>query len=335
MHDQSSSPSHKNLVLIVNLGTPDTPTYWSTLRYLQEFLSDSRVIEIPKLLWYPILYGFILPFRSFSSSKKYLRVYNPNRGLPLRYLSEDLIEGINAQLTKDSSTLICKLAMRYGNPHIKDIMHTLKDTPIKNLYILPLFPQYSAATTATIMDAISISLKSWRYVPNIQFIHGFWDDEGYISVIAENIRQHWKTNKRSEKLLMSYHGLPQRNLTKGDPYYCLCQKTSRLIAHQLGLEENEYEVVFQSRFGPSQWLQPYTEDRLAALANEGIKTIDIIAPGFVIDCLETDDEIAREYAEIFEEKGGKKLQYISAMNATPASIRFFTGFIKKTCTFMQ
>ena len=215
MHDQSSSPTHKNVILIVNLGTPDTPTYWSTMRYLQEFLSDRRVIEIPKAIWYPILYGLILRFRSVSSSKKYLRVFDQQKGLPLRYLTQDLVKGINDNLNKQYNNVECIMAMRYGNPHISKIMQSLANSYVKNLYILPLFPQYSATTTATIMDIIGDELKKWRYVPNMQFIHGFWENPIYIKTICNNILEHWQHHQRAEKLLLSFHGLPERNLQKG------------------------------------------------------------------------------------------------------------------------
>ena len=332
---KEKSLQQKNIILLVNLGTPNYPSYWSTLRYLQAFLSDSRVIEIPKLIWYPILYGFILPFRSLSSSKKYQQVYHQELGLPLRYHSEALVNKLQKLIDKEQANTTCLLAMRYAEPNLTKILDSLKNECIRNLFILPLFPQYSATTTATIMDLVGNQLRTWRYLPNIQFINGFWDNPEYINTICTQIQQHWKQQGTINKLLLSYHGLPERNLTKGDPYYCFCHKTTRLIAQRLQLQDDQYEMVFQSRFGPSAWLQPYTEDRLVALAKSGVKKVDVIAPGFVADCLETDDEIAREYKEVYQEAGGEELHYIPAMNATDASAALFMKLIKAHSHFMH
>lgn len=332
---EQQAKQQKSVILLVNLGTPNKPNYWSTMHYLWAFLSDKRVIEIPRLLWYPLLYGVILPFRSLSSSKKYQKVYDQQQGLPLRYHSEALVNKLQTQINQDHSDITCLLAMRYANPNLVTILDKLKDNGVKNLFILPLFPQYSATTTATIMDIVGKHLRTWRFLPNLEFINGYWDNPEYIDTVCTLIKKHWQHNGRAEKLLISYHGLPKRNLSKGDPYYCFCHKTTRLIAQRLQLKPEDYEMVFQSRFGPSAWLQPYTEDKLIQYAKEGLKTLDIIAPGFVADCLETDDEIAREYAEIYQEAGGKELRYIPAMNASDASVNFFMHFLKTKCSFMQ
>jgi len=333
--DRNTAAKQKNIILIINLGTPDQPTYQATWRYLRAFLSDPRVIEIPKAIWYPILYGYILPFRSYSSSQKYLEVYDQEHGLPLLHYSKQLCAGINQQMQQHYDNVECILSMRYGSPNLAKTLEGLNKECIRNLCILPLFPQYSATTTATIMDVVGKELKKWRYVPNIEFINGFWDHPDYIRTIVDNIKQHWSKHTRAQKLLLSYHGLPKRNLTKGDPYYCLCQKSTRLIAEQLKLSNEEYDIVFQSRFGPSEWLQPYTEDKLIEYAKAGIKTVDVIAPGFIADCLETDDEIAREYAELFKENGGQELRYIPAMNASKNSVTFFYKLLQSRCHFLQ
>ena len=322
-HEQST---FKEAILLVNLGTPSDAEYFPTWRFLASFLSDSRVIEIPKLLWYPILYGIILPFRSYASAEKYKNIRNEEQGMPLYYHSKNILEKLRKRIARDD--IIIELCMTYEKPNIREAMRELKKQHIKSLVVLPLFPQYSATTTASIMDIIGQEFANWRFIPNFQFINGYWDHPAYIDVICQQIVAHKSQVKQQRKLIISYHGLPKRNLQLGDPYYCLCHKTTRLIAENLSLKETDYIMTFQSRFGPSEWLQPYTEDTLRDLAKSGHTELDIIAPGFITDCLETDDEIKREYQETFTEAGGKKLHYIAAMNDNKEAIEFFYQLIR-------
>ena len=322
------SPELQTTIILVNLGTPAKPTYYSTMTFLREFLSDTRVIKITKWLWYPILCGFILPFRSQGSKKKYALIHTP-AGMPLMQLSKALHKAVKVQIEKKHPKTKVLLAMRYGQHQIQDVLATIKKVPHKKLMILPLFPQYSATTTASIFDAVSESLKKWDFLPNYQFIRDYCNRNDYISALVKSIEVHWSIHGKSELLLFSYHGLPKSSLDSGDPYYCYCQKTSRLVAQQLSLSENKHKTVFQSRFGPSQWLKPYAEETLIQLAKSGIQEIDIIAPSFSVDCLETLDEIKREYQEVFEEHGGKKIKYIPALNDSRDAIKLISNIIEE------
>lgn len=299
-------------ILLTNLGTPDAPSYGAIWRYLREFLSDRRVIELPRLLWWCILYGLILPLRPFKIAKKYAGVWLPE-GSPLLVYSRRLQQKLQAKMDKTAHVV---LGMRYGNPSIRHALESLQQQGIRKLVVLPLYPQYSATTTASTFDAVSRELHRWRFVPEVKFISGYADFPPYIAAIADSIQAYWKQHGRGEKLLISFHGLPKRNLAKGDPYYCLCHKSARLIAEKLQLNEQDWMMVFQSRFGAAEWLQPYCDQTLDMLAQQGIKTLDIICPGFPVDCLETLEEISQTYAERFHAAGGKELRYIPALNAS-------------------
>ena len=317
----------RSAVILVNLGTPDDPSYFSVMRYLREFLSDRRVIGLPRLLWYPILYGFILPFRSYASGCKYQKIYDSERGMPLLYHSRAIVTSLQKKIHKHYPHVDVYLAMRYGNPSLASVLATIQKTPARELVVIPMFPQYSAATTATIVDKVADILKGWRSVPDLRIVSSFADHPGYIQAIATSIRRYWQQHGRGQKLLISYHGLPKRSLQEGDPYFCLCHKTTRLLSTALGLGPDEFQMVFQSRLGPFPWLGPYTEDVIEELAAAGYKNIDVVAPGFSVDCLETVDEIGREYAELFEEKGGTSLRYIPALNADSAAVDCFANII--------
>ena len=328
----ATHPQHvkklRDTVLLVNLGTPEKPTYLSTMRFLREFLSDRRVINIPKWIWYPILYGFILPFRSRSAMLKY-RLIAPEGEMPLLKYSTALCEAVRRKLNTTASNIHVELAMRYGSMSIDATLKRLKDIPHRHLIIIPLFPQYSATTSASIFDEVARSLKKWNFLPQLTFVRDYCNETGYIDALATSINQHWKKNPRAEKLLMTYHGLPEINHINGDPYACYCHKTSRLLAEKLELDSGTYQTVFQSRFGPSRWLQPYTEDTIIQLAKSGTKTLDVIAPSFAVDCLETIDEIEREYQEIFREHGGDKLRYIPALNNSAGATELICQIIRK------
>lgn len=310
----------RTTVILVNLGTPDNPGYFSVMRYLREFLSDRRVVGLPRLLWLPILYGFILPFRSRSSGQKYARIYDAKRGMPLLYHSQALCDGLQKHFADQGQAVDVVLAMRYGNPSLASVLASVRKTPVRSILVLPLFPQYSAATTATIVDKMAQLLRSWRFIPNLSFVSDYADHPRYIATLAAHIQTYWQQHGRGEKLLISFHGLPKRSVQEGDPYYCLCHKTTRLLTEKLGLAADEYELVFQSRLGPLPWLGPYTEDRITSLAQAGHKKLDIVAPGFSVDCLETVDEIALEYEELFVESGGESLRYITALNSSQSHV---------------
>jgi ferrochelatase len=310
----------RTTVILVNLGTPDNPGYFSVMRYLREFLSDRRVVGLPRLLWLPILYGFILPFRSRASGQKYARIYDSKRGMPLLYHSQALCEGLQKHFADQGQAVDVVLAMRYGNPSLASVLASVRKTPVRSILVLPLFPQYSAATTATIVDKMAQLLRSWRFIPNLSFVSDYADHPRYIATLAAHIQAYWQQHGRGEKLLISFHGLPKRSVEEGDPYYCLCHKTTRLLTEKLGLAADEYELVFQSRLGPFPWLGPYTEDRITSLAQAGHKKLDIVAPGFSVDCLETVDEIGLEYEELFVESGGESLRYIPALNSSQSHI---------------
>lgn len=315
-------------IILINLGTPKKSSYFSTLTFLREFLSDKRVININKLLWYPILYGFILPFRSYSSSKKYAKIAT-KEGMPLAYISEQLQKKVNNEIQRNHAATEVRLCMRYGENNIKSTLNSIKKIPHKELIIIPLFPQYSATTTGSIFDEVAKSLQAWNFIPNYRFIRDYCNEKEYIDALATSIQKHWDRKGRGEILLFTYHGLPEKNLVNGDPYSCYCHKTTRLVAETLNLPTDRFKTVFQSRFGPSQWLKPYTEETIIEMAARGIKKIDIIAPSFAVDCLETIDEIKREYNEEFIKHGGESLNYIDALNDSNQHISLITNIIKK------
>lgn len=325
----------KTTVLLVNLGTPSHNSYRATQKFLQEFLSDPRVIKTSRWLWYPILYGIILPFRSRSSQKKYAHIYDQKTGMPLMYHSRALQQALQTSIAKTNPEVQVELAMRYGEQSIGEVLAKLQHIPHRRLIILPLFPQYSATTSASVFDEVAKSLKKWNFLPNLHFIRDYCDHHRYIQSLTTSIQKHWQTHGRAEKLLLSYHGLPEIYLTQGDPYSCYCHKTTRLISEALALPKDDYMTVFQSRFGPKRWLQPYTEETIITLAKQGVQTIDMIAPSFSVDCLETIDEITREYQEIFVEHGGKSLRYIPALNATADAVATLQAVLADTLPSCQ
>ncbi len=311
---QQDNPPSSGLLLI-NLGSPQALTRRVIRRYLAEFLSDRRVIEIPRLLWWFILHLFILPFRPAMLIKKYQPIWLKD-GSPLLVYSQRLANKIQQRLPPNA--ILVHLAMRYGQPSIQQALQELEKKRLQHLTILPLYPQYSATTTASCFDAITNALQQWRYLPSLTFIHGYADHPRYIEMLAQQVRHHWQHHTRGEKLLISFHGLPKRNVMLGDPYDFYCHKTARLLAQTLELTDDQYELVFQSRFGKAQWLQPYCETRLRELAQHGVKSLDIICPGFPIDCLETLEEIALTYRDHFLAAGGETLHYIPALNDADA-----------------
>lgn len=316
-------------ILLVNLGTPDAPDAPSLRRYLKEFLSDPRVVEIPRLIWYPILYGAILTKRPAESAKKYAGVWE-EEGSPLLVISQKQQQALQKEMEmRFNGPVKVHLAMRYGTPSINDTLLQMKEEGVRRLLVLPLYPQYCAATTATTMEAVYDELKKWRWLPELRQINHYHDHPAYIDALAQSLQDHWKQHERAELLIMSFHGIPKRNLTLGDPYFCECQATARLLAKKLNLKPEQYRVTFQSRFGKAEWLQPYTDKTLQALPAEGIKSVEIICPGFAADCLETLEEIQEENREYFMEAGGENYTYVPALNDSQDHIKALADLIQQ------
>ncbi len=304
-------------VLIVNLGTPAAPTAGAVRAYLSEFLWDRRVVEIPRPLWWLILHGVILKTRPARSADKYATIWTAD-GSPLRLHTErqaKLLKGWLGQAGR--SNLVVDFAMRYGEPALRAALDRLKAQRCERILVLPLYPQYAASTTASVQDEIALAVRQWRNVPEIRCLKSFHDDPGYIGALAASVREHWSVNGRGEKLIMSFHGVPRFALDRGDPYHCQCHKTARLLAEALGLTREHYMVTFQSRFGRTEWLRPYTQPSLQELARQGVSRVDLLCPGFVADCLETLEEIALEAKAAYLQSGGKSFHYIACLNERP------------------
>lgn len=315
-------------VLLVNLGTPDAPTPSAVKHYLSEFLSDSRVVELPKLLWWFILHGIILRFRPKKSAAKYASIWT-KEGSPLRIYTEKQAKLLRGYLGERGVQVEVAYAMRYGSPAIADVWQTLRQQGCDRILLLPLYPQYAGSTTATAMDEVARLMLRTRNQPALRTIKHYHDEPGYIQALSSHIQQYWQQHGRAEKLVMSFHGVPKRTLMLGDPYHCECYKTARLVAEKLGLAKEGYVVTFQSRFGKAEWLQPYTEPTLIQLAQQGVKKVQVVCPGFVSDCLETLEEIAQEVKHAFITAGGKEFQYIPCLNDNPAWIHALADLCEK------
>ncbi|NOR79733.1 MAG: ferrochelatase, partial [Methyloprofundus sp.] len=309
----------KRAVLIVNLGSPEKLTIRSVRRFLREFLQDPRVVNLPRSLWWLILNFFVLPFRPRQSIKAYAKVWT-ERGSPLIFLTQDLTDKVALHYQQDADVSV-KMAMSYGKPSLIAQLRKLKKTQCEQITIVPLYPQYSSTTTASVFDAVASELMQWRYIPELHFVSDYHQHLLYIDALAKSIEQVWADKGKGEILLMSFHGLPDVLTKKGDPYYYQCLKTAKLIAAKLKLKEGKWRVVFQSRFGKAKWLQPYCIETLMALPAEGIKKLDIICPGFTIDCLETLEEINMTNKQIFLQAGGEQYQYIAALNDSEDSVK--------------
>jgi protoporphyrin/coproporphyrin ferrochelatase len=306
-------------VLLCNLGTPDEPSAPALRRYLAEFLGDPRVVEIPRLVWLPILHGIILRTRPAKSAAKYASIWTPE-GSPLMVWTMRQAKMLQGWLGERGHRVVVRGAMRYGNPGIPAVLDELKAQGVSRVLVLPLYPQYSATTTASVHDAVHRWALQVRGVPEMRFVNHYHDDAGYIDALAQTVQAHWRAEGRPDKLVMSFHGVPKRTLTLGDPYHCECRKTARLLAERLGLSQAQWTATFQSRFGRAEWLQPYTEPTLKELAASGVKRVDVICPGFTGDCLETLEEIAQEAREAFLHAGGQVFHYIPCLNDHPAWI---------------
>ena len=314
-------------VLVTNLGTPAAPTAAALRPYLKQFLSDRRVVDLPRILWWPILNLIILNVRPKKSAAAYAEVWT-DEGSPLLVHTRRQTDAIrDALVAALGDQVVVEFGFRYGEPSISQGIASLREQGARKLLVLPLYPQYSGPTGASTFDAVAEDFRGNRWLPDFRFITHYHDHPGYIDALAASVREHWQQNGRADRLLMSFHGVPRRYLDSGDPYHCECHKTARLLAEALELGEAEYQVVFQSRFGREEWLKPYTDEVLEALPGQGVKSVQVICPGFAADCLETLEEIALQYKELFEESGGERFEYIPALNESPAHIATLTRLV--------
>lgn len=317
----------KTGILLINLGTPDAPTPTAVRTYLKEFLSDPRVVEIPKAVWWFILNVIILNVRPKKSAAKYASIWL-KEGSPLRvYTAKQavLLQGYLSLRTK--APYVVEYAMRYGNPSIPEALRKLKAQNCQRILLVPLYPQYAASTTATALDAVFSELQQTRNTPALRTIKHFHDFPPYINALAKNVRDYWTLHGQPDVLLMSFHGLPQYTLDKGDPYHCECLKTGRLLAEALHLKPEQYRISFQSRFGKAEWLKPYTTATLKELGQQKKSRVDVVCPGFIADCLETLEEIAMEGKEDFQHAGGGEYHYIPCLNDRPDWIHALTDLV--------
>ena len=320
--------AEKTGILLTNLGTPDAPTAKALKPYLKEFLSDPRVIEIPKFIWQIILRIIILNIRPRRSAKNYKKIWTED-GSPLLNISRNQHKKVEKILKNEFKDIVVVLAMRYGNPSIEKGLLQLQKNKVRRLLVLPLYPQYCAATTASTFDKITSILNNWRWIPEIRFINQYFEEKLFIDAISNSIKIAWKEKGKPQKTIFSYHGTPKSYLIKGDPYHCYCLKTTRLVRENLELKEDEVITTFQSRFGSQEWLQPYTDETLKKLPTNGVKDIHILSPGFSADCLETLEELAEENKDYFINSGGEKYHYIKCLNDSDDHINMIVELIKK------
>lgn len=320
-HAKKSAPTG---VLLANLGTPDAPTASALRRYLNQFLSDQRVIEVPRLLWKIILHGIILRTRPARSAKLYESVWT-EQGSPLLVISREQQAALQKRMGENVKVA---LGMRYGNPSIASGLQELRDAGCRKIIVLPLYPQYAGATTGSTFDAVADELKAWRWVPELHFLNDYCDHPNYIQALTNSVKEAIAEKGLPERIVFSYHGMPKSYLDKGDPYYCFCKKTTRLVQEALALDKDICVTSFQSRFGKAEWLKPYTDETLESLAQSGIKNMMIISPAFSADCLETLEELAVENRDIFLSNGGEHYHYIPALNTRDDHLDMIEQLIK-------
>ena len=318
-------------ILAVNFGTPDSPTPRDVRRFLARMLSDPRVVELPRPLWLTILYGIILPLRPGRIAPKYRRIWTA-QGSPLREQS-DRLRGVLTSILAQRllAPFAVEFAMLYGTPGVAESLQRLRAGGARRIIVLPLFPQYCGATTGAVYDQVNAELAGWRWLPELRFISEYHDQPQYIEALRESVAQHWRAHGRTSHLLMSFHGIPERYFHQGDPYFCKCQKTARLLAEALALKEGEWTVTFQSRFGRAEWLRPYTIETLAGMPGRGIRDVTVVCPGFAVDCLETLEEIDVENRAEFMRAGGERFEYVPALNARPEHAALLAGQIVRHC----
>ncbi len=316
-------------VLVVNLGTPDSPSYFAVQRYLREFLGDRRVIDTPRLVWLPLLYGVVLPFRPIRTLRNYRKVWMQG-GSPLlvysQQLTTKLAEVLGARL---GDGVRVALAMTYGNPSLANAVKALAQQNVKRLLVLPLYPQYCSSTTGSVFDRLSAVLQRWRWLPETRFVNDYHVDPGYIEALALSIEDHWAGAGERSHLMLSYHGIPAVYVKEGDPYQAQADATTRALVARLGLEPSEWSHCYQSRFGSVVWLQPYTEDTLKVLVKRGLRKLTIVSPSFAVDCLETLEEVAMEYRDKFLELGGETLTLVPALNAGDRHVEVLAAIVQR------
>jgi protoporphyrin/coproporphyrin ferrochelatase len=324
----ASAPERETIgVLIVNLGTPDSPSYFAVQRYLREFLGDRRVIDTSRLIWLPLLYGVVLPFRPFKTARNYRKIWMSD-GSPLAVYSKRLATKIGSRLqTSCNARVRIELAMTYGNPSIPRAIQSFAAHNISKLLVLPLYPQYCSATTGSVVDGTNRALQRWRTLPQLRVINQYYDNAGYIDAMAGKIQEHWRCGEASH-LLFSYHGIPASYAAKGDPYQRQAEATTALVTARLGLSENQWSHCYQSRFGRVEWLQPYTIDKLKELADRGVRKVTVASPSFAVDCLETLEEVAIEYRDKFLSWGGERLTLVPGLNDDDAHAEALANIVR-------
>lgn len=308
-------------ILLVNLGTPKAPTASAVRKYLAEFLSDRRVIELSPWLWQPILHGVVLRTRPAASAARYAKVWTP-AGSPVLHYAIELAAALHQQLPDE---VLVRHAMRYGEPAVSQALDEMMAVGVQRVLVVPMFPQYSSACTASVFDAVFAWARCQRVVPELRLVKDYHDAPAYIDALRQQVEARWQQHGRGEMLLMSFHGVPQKMVDEGDPYQLQCARTASLLATALGLDDSQYRVTFQSQFGKAKWIGPATEATLRALAQQGVSSVDVMCPGFSVDCLETLEEINMECREAFMTSGGKRFQYIACLNAQPASVEALTA----------
>jgi ferrochelatase len=318
-------------ILLVNSGTPEAPEPQAVRAFLARFLADPRVVELPRLLWLPLLYGVILPLRPRRIARKYRLIWG-SAGSPLRELTERLRAGLEAVLAQRVlAPLSVEAGMLYSAPHLRAALERLRDGGAQRILVLPLFPQYCGATAGAAFEAVSAVLAHWRRLPQLHFVADYHDHPGYIEALRASVAEHWEARGRRAHLLMSFHGIPERNVRAGDPYFSQCHDTARLLADELLLREDQWSVSFQSRFGPADWLKPYTQAVLTGMPARGVREVSVLCPGFAVDCLETLEEIEIENRAAFLGAGGERYDYIPALNARPAHAQALSDLIAQHC----
>jgi ferrochelatase len=321
-------PAGPTGVLLINLGTPDAPTPGAIRRYLAEFLSDPRVIELPSWLWQLVLRGIILPLRPRKLAPRYAEIWLDS-GSPLLVYSQDLAEAVGRALDAWHADVRVVLGMRYGSPSVEDALARLREQGCERILVVPMYPQYAASTTATAVDAVTAAVARWRDQPALRFVKRYYDEPGYVAALAQRVRQHWQENGKPDRLLLSFHGLPRVVVEQGDPYFRDCMETAGLIRQALGEDGNLVHVGFQSRFGAQKWLEPYTLPTLREWARQGVARVDVMCPGFLADCLETLEEIQMQCRDAFLQAGGREFRYIACLNGDEAWAGALAGLISR------
>lgn len=314
-------------VLLVNSGTPDSTSIADVRRFLAGLLGDPRVVELPRWLWLPLLHGVILRTRPFRSARKYRQIWTP-AGSPLLLYTAELRSKLQQELGRRVlAPIAVEAGMLYSSPSVASALERLRDSGARRILVVPMFPQYSGVATGAVFDQVADVMRGWRWIPELRFISEYHDYPAYLAALRERILNHWRMAGRTEHVVIAFHGIPEKYFAKGDPYFCKCHKTARLLADELGLTEQQWTLSFQSRFGPGRWLKPYTDEVLELLPAKGVREVTVVSPGFAVDCLETLEEIALEGRKTFLEAGGLRFEYVPALNADPSHASMFADLI--------